>query len=211
MDRPAICDAFAAAARYLSTSDYKGKVMLTGLGTPNQMREYVEDGTVEVTAGGDGFKSDQTEDATQGYLWISAGDITVDSGGDAFDAATDLVITGGDISATSGGGASAKLSADASAKALARLPVIGWFLTTLVALAARLRGVTRQARAAVRRRLARPPAPTLPPRRWLRLPGASSWMPRASCAPLARWPRARRSMSRSARCMPQAGPRPRVN
>jgi rhamnose transport system substrate-binding protein len=37
----------AAAARYLSTSDAKGQVMLTGLGTPNQMREYVEDGTVQ--------------------------------------------------------------------------------------------------------------------------------------------------------------------
>jgi rhamnose transport system substrate-binding protein len=36
----------AAAARYLSTSQYKGKVALTGLGTPNQMRDYVEDGTV---------------------------------------------------------------------------------------------------------------------------------------------------------------------
>ena len=36
----------AAAARYLSTSDKKGKVALTGLGTPNQMRKYVEDGTV---------------------------------------------------------------------------------------------------------------------------------------------------------------------
>jgi rhamnose transport system substrate-binding protein len=36
----------AAAARYLSTSDAKGKVALTGLGTPNQMREYVTDGTV---------------------------------------------------------------------------------------------------------------------------------------------------------------------
>jgi len=36
----------AAAARYLSTSEYKGQVALTGLGTPNQMREYVEDGTV---------------------------------------------------------------------------------------------------------------------------------------------------------------------
>ncbi|MDL9979247.1 rhamnose ABC transporter substrate-binding protein [Microbacterium sp. ASV49] len=36
----------AAAARYLSTSAYKGKVALTGLGTPNQMREYVKDGTV---------------------------------------------------------------------------------------------------------------------------------------------------------------------
>ncbi len=40
----------AAAARYLSTSDYKGKVALTGLGTPNQMREYVKDGTVTAFA-----------------------------------------------------------------------------------------------------------------------------------------------------------------
>ncbi len=37
----------AAAARYLSTSDKKGKVMLTGLGTPDQMRDYVKDGTVK--------------------------------------------------------------------------------------------------------------------------------------------------------------------
>jgi rhamnose transport system substrate-binding protein len=36
----------AAAARYVSGSQYKGDVIVTGLGTPNQMREYVEDGTV---------------------------------------------------------------------------------------------------------------------------------------------------------------------
>ncbi|QAY69091.1 rhamnose ABC transporter substrate-binding protein [Xylanimonas protaetiae] len=36
----------AAAARYLSTSSSQGKVALTGLGTPNQMRDYVADGTV---------------------------------------------------------------------------------------------------------------------------------------------------------------------
>jgi len=40
----------AAAARYLSDSDKKGEVSLTGLGTPNQMREYVENGTVEAFA-----------------------------------------------------------------------------------------------------------------------------------------------------------------
>ena len=40
----------AAAARYLSTSQYKGKVALTGLGTPNQMREYIDDGTVTAFA-----------------------------------------------------------------------------------------------------------------------------------------------------------------
>lgn len=40
----------AAAARYLQTSDFKGKVALTGLGTPNQMRDYVTDGTVTAFA-----------------------------------------------------------------------------------------------------------------------------------------------------------------
>jgi rhamnose transport system substrate-binding protein len=35
----------AATARYLSGSTYKGKVQLTGLGTPNQMRAFVKDGT----------------------------------------------------------------------------------------------------------------------------------------------------------------------
>ena len=40
----------AAAARYVSDSDYKGKVMVTGLGTPNQMRKYVHDGTVQAFA-----------------------------------------------------------------------------------------------------------------------------------------------------------------
>lgn len=40
----------AAAARYLQTSEYKGKVAVTGLGTPNQMRDFVEDGTVTAFA-----------------------------------------------------------------------------------------------------------------------------------------------------------------
>ncbi|GGP15531.1 rhamnose ABC transporter substrate-binding protein [Nonomuraea glycinis] len=37
----------SAAARYISGSKYKGKVVLTGLGTPNQMRQFVKDKTVE--------------------------------------------------------------------------------------------------------------------------------------------------------------------
>ena len=40
----------SAAARYLQTSEFKGKVQLTGLGTPNQMRDFVEDGTVTAFA-----------------------------------------------------------------------------------------------------------------------------------------------------------------
>jgi len=37
----------AAASRYVSSPNYKGKVAITGLGLPNQMREYVKDGTVK--------------------------------------------------------------------------------------------------------------------------------------------------------------------
>lgn len=37
----------AAAARYIDGSEYKGEVAVTGLGTPNQMREFVHNGTVE--------------------------------------------------------------------------------------------------------------------------------------------------------------------
>ncbi|WP_236792523.1 rhamnose ABC transporter substrate-binding protein [Amycolatopsis sp. GM8] len=37
----------AATARYVSSSSYQGKVAVTGLGTPNQMREYVKDGTAK--------------------------------------------------------------------------------------------------------------------------------------------------------------------
>ena len=37
----------AAAAAVLDTSKYRGKVMLTGLGTPNSLRKYVKDGTIK--------------------------------------------------------------------------------------------------------------------------------------------------------------------
>jgi rhamnose transport system substrate-binding protein len=37
----------AAAAAVLDTAKYRGKVLLTGLGTPNSLRKYVKDGTIE--------------------------------------------------------------------------------------------------------------------------------------------------------------------
>jgi rhamnose transport system substrate-binding protein len=37
----------AAAAAVLDTPQYRGKVKLTGLGTPNSLRKYVKDGTIE--------------------------------------------------------------------------------------------------------------------------------------------------------------------
>ena len=37
----------AAAAAVLDTSKYRGKVLLTGLGTPDSMKKFVSDGTVK--------------------------------------------------------------------------------------------------------------------------------------------------------------------
>jgi rhamnose transport system substrate-binding protein len=37
----------AAAAAVLDTSKYRGKIMLTGLGTPDEMKKFVADGTVQ--------------------------------------------------------------------------------------------------------------------------------------------------------------------
>jgi rhamnose transport system substrate-binding protein len=73
----------AAAARYLQSSKYKGKVKLTGLGTPNQLRKFVKDGTIE------GFEL--WDPSKLGYLAgyaaaaIASGEIT-GKAGESFDA-----------------------------------------------------------------------------------------------------------------------------
>ena len=73
----------AAAAKYLSTSQYKGKVSLTGLGLPNEMREFVKDGTVTEFA--------LWDPAQLGYVAAYAGQALVDGDitgaeGDSFEA-----------------------------------------------------------------------------------------------------------------------------
>jgi rhamnose transport system substrate-binding protein len=68
----------AAAARYVSTSEYKGEVAVTGLGTPDQMREYVEDGTVEAFALWN--PTDLGYLATHAAAALAAGDITGEEG-----------------------------------------------------------------------------------------------------------------------------------
>jgi rhamnose transport system substrate-binding protein len=73
----------AATARYLSTSDYKGKVALVGLGLPGQMKEYVKDGTVKAFA--------LWDPSEIGYMATYAGKALLDGTitgkeGDTFDA-----------------------------------------------------------------------------------------------------------------------------
>lgn len=73
----------AATARYLSTSSYKGKVILTGLGLPNEMRKYVKDGTVKEFALWDPAKIGQA--AVYAAKALMAGKITGKTG-DSFKA-----------------------------------------------------------------------------------------------------------------------------
>ncbi|NEC07777.1 rhamnose ABC transporter substrate-binding protein [Streptomyces sp. SID7909] len=67
-----------AAADYLSVSPYKGKVALTGLGTPNDMRPYVKNGTVEQFALWD--PSELGEVAAHAALSLASGKISGKAG-----------------------------------------------------------------------------------------------------------------------------------
>ena len=78
----------------------------------------IKAGTITVNAQGDGFKADNEEDTDRGYIAIESGVIAITAGGDAMQAETDLVITGGEFTITAGGGSTATLAADVSAKGL---------------------------------------------------------------------------------------------
>jgi len=78
----------------------------------------IKAGTITVDAQGDGLKADNEEDADQGYIAIESGVITITAAGDAMQAATDLVVTGGEFTITAGGGNTATLATDVSAKGL---------------------------------------------------------------------------------------------
>jgi hypothetical protein len=79
---------------------------------------HITGGTITVTSGGDGLKSDNEDDTTLGYITIEGGTINVTSTGDAIAAQTSVGITGGTFTLISGGGSTATLGTDASAKAI---------------------------------------------------------------------------------------------
>jgi hypothetical protein len=64
----------------------------------------VQDGNITVNAQGDGVKADNAEEAESGYISVEAGTLNITAGGDALDAATDVIITGGELVLSSGGG-----------------------------------------------------------------------------------------------------------
>ncbi len=78
----------------------------------------VKSGVLTVNAGGDGLKSDNAEDATKGYIQVEDGTLNITAGADGLDAVTNILLNNGDFTLTSGGGSSATLAADASAKGI---------------------------------------------------------------------------------------------
>lgn len=78
----------------------------------------VENGVITVNAGGDGLKADNAEDATKGFISIEAGVLNITSAGDAITAETDVMVSGGEFTITSGGGSNAWVDENTSAKGI---------------------------------------------------------------------------------------------
>lgn len=78
----------------------------------------IRGGTVTVTAQGDGLKADNEADTTLGIVSIENGVISVTAGGDAIEAENTVMISGGTLELTAGGGAYARIDAAASAKGI---------------------------------------------------------------------------------------------
>jgi hypothetical protein len=64
----------------------------------------VLDGTITIVAGSDGLQATNIEDAEKGYIAIEGGTLNVTAGLDAIQAETSLLVSGGDLSLTSGAG-----------------------------------------------------------------------------------------------------------
>ncbi|MGQ8335770.1 carbohydrate-binding domain-containing protein [Sunxiuqinia sp. A32] len=78
----------------------------------------VKGGTMDIIAGGDGLKSDNETDSTCGYVSVIDGKINVTASGDAIQAETDVLITYGEFSLTSGGGSSHSVTSSSTAKGI---------------------------------------------------------------------------------------------
>lgn len=77
---------------------------------------YARGANIIIKAGGDGFKSDNTENAALGYITLSLDTLDVTSGGDAISAQTNLTVNSGKYTLTSGGGSSKTVATTLSAK-----------------------------------------------------------------------------------------------
>jgi hypothetical protein len=81
-------------------------ITITAVDDGIRSKDYIviNGATIKVTAGGDGLKSDETDDGSKGFVTIESGTMTITAGADAIDAETDVTILGGVFDLTSGGG-----------------------------------------------------------------------------------------------------------
>lgn len=81
---------------------------------------FVKGGTLNITSGNDAIKSEPDEDDEEsaGIVTITGGDVTLNADGDGIQATNDLTVTGGTLNITSGGGYTAKIDDDTSAKGM---------------------------------------------------------------------------------------------
>ena len=75
-------------------------------------------GQITVNAQGDGLKSDNEEDTTLGYIAIENGTLNITAGGDAIQAKSNVLISGGEFTIVSGGGSSNWIDETTSAKGI---------------------------------------------------------------------------------------------
>lgn len=83
-------------------------------------KDYVifRDAYITVLAGGDGIQSDNEKEAKQGYILIENTTLNVQATGDALSAQTDIGIVSGTFNLVSGGGSTALLAENTSAKGI---------------------------------------------------------------------------------------------
>lgn len=70
----------------------------------------ISGGSIQITAGSDGIRSDNTEDATRGYVYIDGAALQIAAGNDGIQAETALNITNSQISIAAGSGSQSSLT-----------------------------------------------------------------------------------------------------
>ncbi|MFI5842470.1 carbohydrate-binding domain-containing protein [Catenuloplanes sp. NPDC051500] len=84
-----------------------GTITVTAKDDGIRGRDYVHiaGGTITATSAGDAVTSNNDEDTTRGYVYVGAGTVNATStAGDAVNGETDVIITGGTVTAKAGGG-----------------------------------------------------------------------------------------------------------
>lgn len=78
----------------------------------------VKGGSIAVTAQGDGLKADNADESDKGYVSVESGALNITAARDAVTAESDVIVSDGEITLTSGGGSSGQVDGTTSAKGI---------------------------------------------------------------------------------------------